>query len=193
MSLLSGLNHLLSADTPNKVEKCMNIVFSSRQDSVELGIQTIKKLLELESYEFAESCYKSLQICIETVLFSGLLEDLVSLYESEGKDVDKKLQNLIGKIITSRLDAWREASKLSNVSLPSYVGMNWAIHVKRATSQVSQMAVPVMLLELQIQDQAAYSNQMPKVEKIALEMSKEKLDVLLDGFLKIKSQLSGVA
>ena len=85
MSLLSGLNHLLSADTPNKVEKCMNIVFSSRQDSVELGIQTIKKLLELESYEFAESCYKSLQICIETVLFSGLLEDLVSLYESEGK------------------------------------------------------------------------------------------------------------
>ena len=105
----------------------------------------------------------------------------------------KKLQNLIGKIITSRLDTWREASKLSNVSLPSYVGMNWAIHVKRATSQVSQMAVPVMLLELQIQDQAVYSNQMPKVEKIALEMSKEKLDVLLDGFLKIKSQLSGVA
>ena len=99
-------------------------------------------------------------LCISITLFSGQLEDLAALFEESGKDVNPKLKSLVGQIITSKLDIWREvlyfnylnafdtiqritdiilqqASIDGRVSLPRYVDMNWSIHVKKASSEVN--------------------------------------------------------
>jgi hypothetical protein len=43
---------------------------------------------------------------------------------------------MVGSIISSKLELWREAAIFNRVSLPKYVDMNWAINMKRSSSEV---------------------------------------------------------
>ena len=81
------------------------------------------------------------------------MEDLATLYEEAGQDVNPKLKSMIGSIITSRLEMFREAAISNRVSLPKYVDMNWAINMKKSSSKIPAMNVPTVLLELQVPHQ----------------------------------------
>ena len=120
------------------------------------------------------------------------MEDLATLYEEAGQDVNPKLKSMIGSIITNRLGVFREAAISNRVSLPKYVDMNWAINMKKSSSKIPAMNIPTVLLELQVQSQATKVEEIPPLEKINLELSKPAVETLLDGLGKIRDQLSSL-
>ena len=81
--------------------------------------------------------------CIGAALYSYNIQDLSMLLDEEqsnnnnSSSVNPKLKALITSIVAAKLEVWREAAIANRVSLPKYVDMNWAIHLKRASSEVN--------------------------------------------------------
>lgn len=48
-------------------------------------------------------------------------------------------------------------------------------------------------IEFKIQEAQEYANQTPKIEQINLELNKQTLSTMIDGFTKIKQQLNTIA
>ena len=136
MSLLSPLNHLLKASSKQVVEKALCLIFLNRSTASSSIAEDLQTLLDLETLCEASDLCDAANECIAVVLYSNNIEDLATLFEEEGTDVNPKLKQLVGSIISNRLEAWREAAICNRVSLPRYVDMNWAISMKRASSQV---------------------------------------------------------
>ena len=120
------------------------------------------------------------------------MEHLATFFEEEGHDVNPKLKQVVGSVITSRHEAFREAAISNRVSLPRYVDMSWAINMKKASSEIPSMSIPTVLLELEVEEQPTWSDQIPSVDKVSMELSKASLETLLDGLGKIKDQLSAM-
>ena len=55
---------------------------------------------------------------------------------------------------------------MSRVSLPQLVDVDWAIIVKKASSEVERMSVPALLVELDIEQTPDFVDQPPRVEKV---------------------------
>lgn len=141
---LSPLNFLLKATTKQAVEKCLSLVFASRNESSSLCIENLQVILGGEeniTIEEATSLYDALLECITVSLYAGEVDALAALYEEKGSEVNPKLKSLVGQIVTAKLALWREASSLSRVSLPKLVDVDWAMHVKTASSEVTRMNV----------------------------------------------------
>ncbi len=54
------------------------------------------------------------------------------------------------------------------------------------------MNVPSVLLELAVERQPTRTDEVPGTEKVAMELSRETLETLLDGLGKIRDQLSAM-
>jgi len=65
--------------------------------------------------------------------------------------------------------------------------------VKTASDQLSRMALPTTMVELQVQETARKRGELAPVNNITFEMNKEALNTMLEGLVKIRSQLSDVA
>jgi hypothetical protein len=78
------------------------------------------------------------------------------------------------------------------VSLPKLVDIDWTLHVKKSSSQVSRMKVPVALVGFQIEDQPTTSASLPETRRVDFELSREALSTMLDGLGKIRDQLSAM-
>jgi hypothetical protein len=52
------------------------------------------------------------------------------------------------------------------------------------------MSVPSVLLELTVERQPSRADEMPGTDKVAMELSRETLETLLDGLGKIRDQLN---
>ena len=74
------------------------------------------------------------------------MEDLAEYFEVEGKEVSVKLRQLVGSIIAARAESWREGAISSRVSLPKYSDVNWAINMKKASSEVIFFLVYLYIL-----------------------------------------------
>jgi hypothetical protein len=81
---------------------------------------------------------------------------------------------------------------LSRVSLPKLVDIDWSLHVKRASSQVSRLKVPVAIVGFQIEDQPTSTSSLPATQRVDFELSREALSTMLDGLGKIRDQLSAM-
>jgi hypothetical protein len=84
---------------------------------------------------------EALDDCIATALYGNNIEDLAAFFEAEGKQVNAKLKQLVGSIIVAKLESWREGAISSRVSLPKYMDVNWAINMKKASSEVLSVSV----------------------------------------------------
>ena len=58
--------------------------------------------------------------------------------------------------------------------------------------KIPAMNVPSVLLELAVERQPTRTDEMPGTEKVAMELSRETLETLLDGLGKIRDQLSAM-
>ena len=76
------------------------------------------------------------------------------------------------QVIISQLPMWTEASKKQHVMLPKLVGVDWRINVKSASEFVTKMSVPTCLVDLQVQEQAMSSTEMPETTTVGFELSK---------------------
>lgn len=187
---LKCLNTLLKATSRGQVEKCLSLTFAARS---EVGTDTTDAIcctLSLENKAEGEALRQALAECIHVSLSSGSVEALAALFGEVGGEIDPKLQSLVGKIIDSRLAAWKDAAAMSRVSLPRLVDHDWALHLQQSSSQVSAMNVPTVRVQLKIEDQPRSAGEMPQVSNVDFELSREALGTMLDGLGKIKEQLA---
>ena len=126
-------------------------------------------------------------------LYNGALEDAAQVLNDYPGEMDARLKKLIGQILRSCLPAWREAASVQRVSLPKFVDSDWRVEMQSSSSAVLQMATPSVLLNLRVQDQPSCVGELPAERNLTFEMSRETLQTLLDGFGKIRDQLSAVA
>lgn len=138
----------------------------------------------------ADALYSALLECIQVTLSSGALEALADLFKTKGGEVEPKLKQLVGKTIASLLDNWKEGAALSRVSLPKLVDFDWTLHMKKSSSEVAHLDTPSVMVSLSIEDQAQNVTNMPTCHDVQFELSREALETVIEGFSKIRDQLS---
>ena len=187
---LASLNSLLKATARAQVEKCLSLTFAMRNEVSDECTEALCAILLLEDKAEGEALRCALLECIHVSLSSGSVEALAALFGERGGDVDPKLQSLVGKTIDARLAGWKEAAAMSRVSLPRLVDHDWTLHLQQSSSQVAAMNVPTVRIQLKIEEQPSQVGEMPQVNSLDLELSRETLGTMLDGLGKIKEQLA---
>jgi COMM domain containing 9 len=131
-------------------------------------------------------------LCLKCVLGSGELNDLVELFQDYGTDVNPKLKQLIGQLISHKLEIWKDASISNRVSLPRYLDLDWTLNVQKSSSEVTHLNIPSLLLELSLEPTPQTTDGPSSVEKISFELSREALETVLDGLGRIRDQLGAM-
>lgn len=105
---------------------------------------------------------------------------------------DSRLQRTAAQVLAKLLPAWRAASVDSRVALPRLVDFDWRVDVKTASDAVTRMAVPTLLVDLKVEEQATKVGVMPDTRTVNLEMSREALGTMLAGLQRIRDTLSQI-
>lgn len=131
-----------------------------------------------------------------TVVHAALFECLTdpkAVYDLFPENFHKNLRELISKIIAENMPLWRTNAINQQVSLPKLIDFDWRVDVKTSSNVISRMSMPTCIIQLQVQENAVEQNSMPSVRRLNVELTKEKLDTMLDGLGKIRDQLSSVS
>lgn len=191
MSDLSTLSLLDTAPSKGAIDRAINMTFAARNEvETDSTLDAFCNVLNIENRDQGKELQESLLKCIKVSLACGNLSNLGELFEVEAAAVDKKILKLIGQIINSHLQVWREASSLNRVSLPRLVDIDWALHLKTSSSSSQKLNIPTVLMQLSIEENCLNIKEMPLMKKVDFELSKEALETVLDGLRKIKDQLS---
>ncbi|XP_078077351.1 COMM domain-containing protein 9 [Mustelus asterias] len=188
---VGALELLLKASSKDVVRHLCQECFSPlATNSVRLVDSTVKSLSVTP--EEAKQLICSLHGFTRQVVFQGLTsaEEILPLFPD---NFHQNLKNLLTKIILENIAAWRNEALANQISLPHLIDMDWRVDIKTSSDNVSRMAVPTCLLQMKIQDDVNVSRGGPIISTVSLELSKEKLDTMLDGLSRIRDQLSAVA
>ena len=171
-------------------------------------------ILSIESIDDAISLYHTIHYLITLTLSSSSLELLAQVLDDNNNIINPKLKNLIGQIISSKIDQWIDACHSSRPSLPSYIDVDWNIRIKKSSNDINIMNVPIAIIQLKIDNNhnngipttlidsnnsssnsnssgsSSNSNNLINIKKVDFELSKEALGTMLDGLGKIRDQLS---
>lgn len=187
----AALNLLLSASSRTAVEKCLHLTFVSlNEPSPQTLAQALTDILSIQDINAALQLASALTECIEVALGAGSIEPLGPFFAERAANLDSQLRTLLGKIIQMNLTAWSSASSALRVSLPRLMGHSWAVHQQSSSSAVSNMQVPTVLVRIKVQDQPSQIGKMPEVRNEDLELSREALETMLEGFGRIRDQLN---
>ncbi|XP_069751919.1 COMM domain-containing protein 9 isoform X2 [Narcine bancroftii] len=142
--------------------------------------------------EEAQQLICSLHSFTQQVVFQGLAsaEEIFLLFPD---NFHQNLKNLLTKIILENVASWRNEALTNQISLPQLIDIDWRVDIKTSSDNINRMAVPTCLLQMKIQDDATVCRDKPTISTVSLELSKEKLDTMLDGLGRIRDQLSAVA
>lgn len=210
---LDSLNLLLNAPSKQAVEILCNLVFLTRHepvDSINEDSQLqedityhpenspLKKMRDVMAFDSSISNQSVLQLrnallkCIETPLISGHLEDLAALFDSEGSQVNPKLKQLIGQIVSNRLDIWRDVCHMNRISLPKLQEFDWSLNFQRSSNEIADIQVPSILMSLTVENTTENTNVLPSTQTVQFELSREALETMIDGLGKIRDQLKNM-
>lgn len=103
-----------------------------------------------------------------------------------------QLATLLGKMIKVRFEEWRALSIENQVSPAKLVDFDLRVNTTNATDQMANASSSSLLLSLDVQGVPTQKDNMPTTETIKLELSHQEVQVLLDGMLKIRDQLSAI-
>ncbi|XP_041052713.1 COMM domain-containing protein 9 isoform X3 [Carcharodon carcharias] len=185
------LQLLLKASSKDVVRHlCQECFPPSATNSVRLVDSTVKSLSVTP--EEAKQLICSLHGFTRQIVFQGLTsaEEILPLFPD---DFHQNLKNLLTKIILENIAAWRSETLANQISLPHLIDMDWRVDIKTSSDNINRMAVPTCLLQMKIQDDINACRGGPIISTVSLELSKEKLDTMLDGLSRIRDQLSAVA
>lgn len=105
----------------------------------------------------------------------------------------KDLKNLILQIINARLPQWKEDALRNQCSLPKLIDFDWRIDIKRASDTILEMKpTPTLLVQLKVDNVGSTIDKEKETESIDIELSKQTLEIMLDGLSKIKNQLASL-
>ncbi|XP_048463250.1 COMM domain-containing protein 9 [Rhincodon typus] len=164
--------------------------------SILSGVNSIcsqsKRVSFLFQFVFSLQLICSLHGFTRQVVFQGLTsaEEILPLFPDS---FHQNLKNLLTKIIVENRAAWRNEALANQISLPQLTDMDWRVDIKTSSDNINRMAVPTCLLQMKIQDDVSACQGGPIISTVSLELSKEKLDTMLDGLGRIRDQLSAVA
>ena len=170
------------------LSKCLNLVFASRSDST--GTACIEAMGAILGLKDATNMYKQLYGCVDAFLMAP--GDMNAYFDECLPGAGAEVRQLLLQFMNERADTWREASAMSRVSLPRYVDMDWSIHVRKASAESSNIGTPAVLMELQVENQPSLMDEIPRLDRVGIELTREKLETVLDGFYRIREQLSSV-
>lgn len=187
-----ALSLLLNAPSKKAALKCFNRAFVNRHTVDQMPISNISEEFSLSEDQARELSMGVIHL-VKVVLYDSDVEAAMKTLDSEVPTIDARLRGLIEQILSSQLPDWREASVLSRPSLPRFVSADWRVDVKTESDKVARMAVPSVLVDLELQDQPTSFAEMPKTRHVEFELSKEALQTMLEGLGRIRDQLGAVA
>lgn len=189
--LSEAFNLMLGAPSRTAVEKCLHLTFLSlNEPSPQVLAQALAEILSIQDSQAALQLGAALTECVLEALRAGSIEVLGPYFAERSPTLDKSLRTLLGKTVQANLLNWSSAGNATRVSLPKLVGHSWAVHQQSASSAVSSMQVPAVLVRIKVQDQPSEVGKMPEVRNEDLELSREALETMLEGFGRIRDQLS---
>ncbi|PIK35519.1 putative COMM domain-containing protein 9-like [Apostichopus japonicus] len=136
--------------------------------------------------------FRSLSSLIRLVLFR-MCTDAASVAKVFPDNFHKNLKELLSKIIAENLSNWRSRTISNQVSLPKLIDFDWRVDIKSSSDSLSRMSVPTCILQLKIQEDTTNTESVTGTQSLNVELSKEKLEAMLDGLGKIRGQLNSVA
>eukprot|EP00658_Telonema_sp_P-2_P016569 TRINITY_DN16433_c0_g1_i1.p1 TRINITY_DN16433_c0_g1~~TRINITY_DN16433_c0_g1_i1.p1 ORF type:complete len:190 (-),score=70.23 TRINITY_DN16433_c0_g1_i1:230-799(-) len=155
-----------------------------------LAIEETAAILEC-STQHAAQAYASAQELIAAVLYTEVApEEALSLLP---ESLDPNVSKLIVKTIYKLLPDFRQSAISTQPSLPKLEAVDWQVNIKTGSDKLHSMAVPTVLVNLQVQEEVTSTEQMPGVRDVKFELSKQSLQTLLDGLGKVRKQLDAVA
>ncbi|XP_059831426.1 COMM domain-containing protein 9 [Hypanus sabinus] len=186
-----SLRLLLKAPSKDVVRHlCQESFSSAATNSSRLVDNTVSSLSVTP--EEAQQLISSIHHFTRQVVFQGLTsaEEIFPLFPD---NFHQNLKNLLTKIILENVTSWRNEALANQISLPRLINMDWRVDIKTSSDSINRMAVPTCLLQMKIQDDATVCQRKSTISTVSLELSKEKLDTMLDGLGRIRDQLSAVA
>jgi hypothetical protein len=162
----TALKHLLKASSKAEVK---TLVRTAHRATVHLTfVQNLMTDLELTEAEMNDllSALKALTICFMRGLSIEWPIDFMP-----------QLQGLLLELLRELKETIKSEADLP--SLPKYIGVDWRVDVRVASSAVNKVSrVPRATLQLRLED-----------GRHTFEFSKEQLGTLLDGMMQIKEHL----
>lgn len=187
------LGHLLKASSKDQVQKLCAQSFMYR-DLIQPPDEVVKKTSESLKIETKDTIalLHSLSSLVRQTLFHNC-SDAASVAKIFPDNFHRNLKDLLSKIIAENLSSWKSNTISSQVSLPKLMDFDWRVDIKSSSDSLSRMSVPTCILQLKIQEDAATSESISGIQSLNVELSKEKLEAMLDGLGKIRGQLNSVA
>eukprot|EP01125_Pyxidicula_operculata_P000653 TRINITY_DN10649_c0_g1_i1.p1 TRINITY_DN10649_c0_g1~~TRINITY_DN10649_c0_g1_i1.p1 ORF type:complete len:205 (-),score=38.55 TRINITY_DN10649_c0_g1_i1:117-731(-) len=204
---MEALNHLLQAPSKKTVQEIFIYCFKNRrkQLSVKHTSDIVQFLQQKINEQQAEELIDTVKLVVSETLYYSMTES--QLEKFLGDSVDTKLKGLIIKIIVNCIPSWREESIRSQVSLPRLRNIDWRIDIKSASDQIIRMSVPTVIVQLQVdetlknvsqqnlesnnEDSQLSSTSSPS-RNIHFELSKDALEIMLEGLEQIRKQLDNI-
>jgi len=128
------------------------------------------------------------EVVSESVYYSMSSSDL-SDYMG---DVSPKIKELICKIVQHHSTEWRESAVKSLVSLPRLQNIDWRIDIKNSSDHLARMSVPSVIVQLQVEETPTKVDQQLGVRNINFELTKDAIEIMLEGLQQIKKQLDSI-
>ncbi|GFR15084.1 COMM domain-containing protein 9 [Trichonephila clavata] len=184
---------LLKASSKQQVVEICQDAFKYREKEI-VPNQVLLHVAEAMGVDVAETSklFKALGIFLKYVLFHGCstYESISSLFPD---DFHKNLRDLLSKIIAEKYGTWKNLAANESVSVPKLTEFDWRVDLKMASSKIARMSEPTCILNLKIHNPSFPENHEDRFQTLNVELSKEKLDTMLNGLGRIRDQLSAVA
>mmetsp|Transcript_6332 Transcript_6332/g.14592 ORF Transcript_6332/g.14592 Transcript_6332/m.14592 type:complete len:202 (-) Transcript_6332:208-813(-) len=192
MASWEPLGLLLNAPSKKAALKCFNRAFVHRNSLDTAPHLGVAEELAI-SQDQAQELMGVLVALIKQALYESSVAPAMARLELQVPGLDPRIRGLIEQILSAQLPDWREAAVLQRPSYPKYIGVDWRVDVSTASDRIaSRLAVPSLLLDLRVQEQAERQRAVPGTRHVEVELSREALGTMLEGLGRIRDQLGGV-
>jgi len=180
---------LESAPSKKAVQNLFLQCFQNRNNPItKKEKEDVVELLKIKD-EQAEQLLKSIREVISESLYYSMTEEDIAEYLG---NIKTKLKDVIKTIIKYYLPQWRESAIKTQVSLPLLQNIDWRIDIKSASDQLARMSVPTVIVQLQVEEAPTTVGKELGTRNINFELTKDALEVMLEGLEQIKKQLDSI-
>ncbi|ETO09628.1 hypothetical protein RFI_27750 [Reticulomyxa filosa] len=190
---LVPLSQLTNAPDKETIKRTFQEAFRCRTS----GLSDIRKQqwgrnFNIEKEEDVDRLFTSILSLIKIMLYNSISDPvkLMELFPKDDANFHEKLKQLIVKTCISNYNYWRTAAVNTTVStVPKLVDFEWRLDIKQSSNNVSYMSVPAVLVSMQVQEPEQRIGILAPTSQIQFELSKESLEVMLNGLNRIKDEL----
>jgi len=190
---MEGLKHLLKAPSKKAVDDLFSFVFRNRAGAITEEQETqVATGFSISNAE-ANQLLSSIRTLIREALYTYSPPnppDPQSLFPS---GFHPNLLALLVQLLTARLPQWREASISTLCGLPRMTSLDWRIDIKSSSDTVHRMAVPTVLVGIQVQGGVQGKlGEEPPLKNVVFELNKETIATMIDGLKFVQGQLQSI-